>query len=71
MWNLIFPSLFVVCDDTCKEVIMDPTNELLVCTISGRCFDRLLSPAEMEPDAVRHVPFLLDIVRHRCAYEAK
>ncbi|KAI3453909.1 hypothetical protein Pfo_010572 [Paulownia fortunei] len=40
-----------VCDDTCKEVIMDPTNELLVCTISGRCFDRLLSPAEMEPDA--------------------
>lgn len=43
-----------VCDDTCKEVIMDPTNELLVCTISGRCFDRLLSPAEMEPDAVRH-----------------
>ncbi|KAK6129884.1 hypothetical protein DH2020_036355 [Rehmannia glutinosa] len=40
-----------VCDDTCKEVIMDPSNELLVCTISGRCFDRLLSPAEMEPDA--------------------
>ncbi|XP_051151634.1 F-box protein SKIP31 [Andrographis paniculata] len=35
-----------VCDDTCKEIIMDPTNELLVCTISGRCFDRLLSPAE-------------------------
>ncbi|XP_020550739.1 F-box protein SKIP31-like isoform X2 [Sesamum indicum] len=41
-----------VCDDTCKEVIMDPTNELLVCTISGRSFDRLLSPAEMEPDAM-------------------
>ncbi|PIN12547.1 hypothetical protein CDL12_14836 [Handroanthus impetiginosus] len=40
-----------VCDDTCKEVIMDPTNELLVCTISGCCFDRLLSPAEMESDA--------------------
>ncbi|KAH6790985.1 hypothetical protein C2S51_005991 [Perilla frutescens var. frutescens] len=40
-----------VCDDTCKDVIMDPTNELLVCTISGRCFDRLLSPDEMEPDA--------------------
>ncbi|XP_038713161.1 F-box protein SKIP31 isoform X2 [Tripterygium wilfordii] len=39
-----------VCDDTCREVIMDPTNELLVCTISGHCFDRLLSPAEMEPD---------------------
>lgn len=42
----------VVCDDTCREVIMDPTNELLVCTISGHCFDRLLSPSEMEPDAV-------------------
>ncbi|KAK4422441.1 F-box protein SKIP31 [Sesamum alatum] len=40
-----------VCDDTCKEVITDPTNELLVCTISGRCFDILLSPAEMDHDA--------------------
>lgn len=30
---------------------MDPANELLVCTISGHCFDRLLSPLEMEPDA--------------------
>lgn len=46
----MFP--FPVCDDTCKEVVMDPTNELLVCTISGHCFDRLLSPSEMEPDAV-------------------
>ncbi|KAL8499553.1 hypothetical protein ACS0TY_022485 [Phlomoides rotata] len=48
-----------VCDDTCKEVIMDPTNELLVCTISGRCFDRILLPAEMEPDAVRNFSFCL------------
>ncbi|MCD7457539.1 F-box protein skip31 [Datura stramonium] len=40
-----------VCDDTCREVVLDPTNGLLVCTISGRCFDRmLLSPDEMEPD---------------------
>jgi hypothetical protein len=39
-----------VCDDTCKEVILDPTNELLVCTISGHCFDRLLCPSEIEPD---------------------
>ncbi|KAJ6700462.1 F-BOX ONLY PROTEIN 3 [Salix koriyanagi] len=39
-----------VCDDTCREVIMDPTNELLVCTISGHCFDRWLLPSEMEPD---------------------
>ncbi|OWM72268.1 hypothetical protein CDL15_Pgr018153 [Punica granatum] len=40
-----------VCDDTCREVDMDPTNELLVCKISGHCFDRMLSPSEMEPDA--------------------
>ncbi|CAA0812040.1 F-box protein SKIP31 [Striga hermonthica] len=40
-----------VCDDTCKEVSMDPANELLVCTISGRCFERLLCADEMEPDA--------------------
>ncbi|EXC31693.1 F-box protein SKIP31 [Morus notabilis] len=39
-----------VCDDTCREAVMDPTNEVLVCTISGHCFDGLLSPAEMEPD---------------------
>ncbi|XVF13770.1 hypothetical protein REPUB_Repub08aG0236100 [Reevesia pubescens] len=39
-----------VCDDTCREVILDPNNELLVCTISGHCFDRLLSPSEMEVD---------------------
>ncbi|KAK8609553.1 hypothetical protein V6N13_061999 [Hibiscus sabdariffa] len=37
-----------VCDDTCREVILDPNSELLVCTISGHCFDRLLSPSEME-----------------------
>ncbi|KAL5168802.1 F-box protein SKIP31 [Glycine soja] len=40
-----------VCDDTCRELVMDPTNGLLVCTISGHCLDRLLSPSEeMEPD---------------------
>ncbi|KNA24988.1 hypothetical protein SOVF_010630 [Spinacia oleracea] len=39
-----------VCDDTCKEAIADPANELLVCTVSGRCFDRLLSPSEMAGD---------------------
>lgn len=37
-----------VCDDTCRETILDPSNDLLVCTISGRCFDRWLSPAEEE-----------------------
>ncbi|GKB47030.1 F-box protein SKIP31 [Tanacetum coccineum] len=35
-----------VCDDTCKEVVLDPDNELLVCRVSGHCFDRLLSPSE-------------------------
>ncbi|KAJ4950223.1 hypothetical protein NE237_027055 [Protea cynaroides] len=40
-----------VCDDTCREVILDATSQLLVCTISGHCFDRMLSPGEMEPDA--------------------
>uniref|UniRef100_A0A5B7AY06 Putative F-box protein SKIP31-like isoform X1 n=1 Tax=Davidia involucrata TaxID=16924 RepID=A0A5B7AY06_DAVIN len=39
-----------VCDDTCREVVLDPTNGFLVCTISGHCFDRFVSPAEMEPD---------------------
>lgn len=43
---------FPVCDETCREFVMDPTNELLVCTISGHCFDRLLSAAEMEPESV-------------------
>ncbi|KAF2302748.1 hypothetical protein GH714_004053 [Hevea brasiliensis] len=38
-----------VCDDTCREVVINPVNELLVCTISGLCFDRLVSPDEMEP----------------------
>ena len=31
---------------------MDPTDEILVCKISGHCFDRLLSAAEMDPDTV-------------------
>lgn len=44
-----------VCDDTCREVILDPTNELYVCTISGHCFDRLLSPSEIDLDA-EHIP---------------
>lgn len=41
-----------VCDDTCREAILDPINEFLVCSISGHCFDKLLSPAEMDPDPV-------------------
>lgn len=39
-----------VCDDACREVVLDPTNDLLVCTISGHCFDRMVSPSEIEAD---------------------
>ncbi|XP_031482352.1 F-box protein SKIP31 [Nymphaea colorata] len=39
-----------VCDDTCRETILDPSSGLLVCTISGLCFDSWLSPSEEEPD---------------------
>ncbi|KAL0447647.1 UNVERIFIED_CONTAM: F-box protein SKIP31 [Sesamum latifolium] len=46
--------LFVRRLETFMEVVMDPTNELSVCTISGRCSDMLLSPAEMEHDADQH-----------------
>ncbi|CAN1143925.1 F-box protein SKIP31 [Linum perenne] len=38
-----------VCDETCRENITDPSNELMVCTISGRCSDILL-PTEVEPE---------------------
>lgn len=41
-----------VCDDTCKEVVLDPEYELPVCRISGHCFDRLLSPCEIAEDTV-------------------
>lgn len=42
------PCFIAVCDDTCRETILDPSNDLLVCTISGRCFDRWLSAEEEE-----------------------
>lgn len=51
-WYVVF-CVLAVCDDTCREAVLDPTNELLVCTISGHCFDLLVSPSEMEPDTVR------------------
>ncbi|KAL9259543.1 F-box protein SKIP31-like protein [Drosera capensis] len=39
-----------VCDDACREAMLDPTSQLFVCTISGHCFDWLLLPAEAESD---------------------
>lgn len=42
-----------VCDDTCREVVLDQSSGTLVCTISGHCFDRWLSPdEETDTDAV-------------------
>ncbi|XP_020596470.1 F-box protein SKIP31 isoform X2 [Phalaenopsis equestris] len=35
-----------VCDDTCREAVWDQDSGLMVCTISGQCFDRWLSPEE-------------------------
>ncbi|XP_044504394.1 F-box protein SKIP31 isoform X2 [Mangifera indica] len=40
-----------VCDDTCREVILDPNDLLMVCKISGRCFENLMEQAEMESDS--------------------
>ncbi|KAF5961528.1 hypothetical protein HYC85_002737 [Camellia sinensis] len=58
-----------VCEKTGQvHAVLDPTNELLVCTIFGHCFDRLLSPAEMEPDIVREISsslhFWLFVIKH-------
>eukprot|EP00897_Mesotaenium_endlicherianum_P000665 jgi/Mesen1/1059/ME000123S00229 len=39
-----------VCDENCKEIVLDPDNQLLVCSVSGRCFDRWLTPEEEDDD---------------------
>ncbi|XBI40100.1 hypothetical protein VPH35_124749 [Triticum aestivum] len=33
-----------VCDDACREFVLDQASGLLVCTISGHCFERFLCP---------------------------
>ncbi|XP_023639323.1 F-box protein SKIP31 [Capsella rubella] len=38
-----------VCDDNCKEVILSPEGDLMVCTISGLCSETLL--VQTDPDA--------------------
>jgi len=40
-----------VCDDTCREVVLDQYSGLLVCTVSGQCFDRWIA-FEEESDTV-------------------
>eukprot|EP00271_Cylindrocystis_brebissonii_P013054 TRINITY_DN32605_c0_g1_i1.p1 TRINITY_DN32605_c0_g1~~TRINITY_DN32605_c0_g1_i1.p1 ORF type:complete len:415 (-),score=61.58 TRINITY_DN32605_c0_g1_i1:465-1709(-) len=35
-----------VCDENCTATVLDPDNELYVCAITGRCFDRLISAEE-------------------------
>ncbi|KAL9427535.1 hypothetical protein AB3S75_029676 [Citrus x aurantiifolia] len=39
-----------VCDDTCREMSMDPEDGILVCKISGHCFEMLMPTYELEPD---------------------
>ncbi|XP_010494634.1 PREDICTED: F-box protein SKIP31-like [Camelina sativa] len=39
-----------VCDDNCKEVILSPEGDLMVCTISGLCSDTLLVQTDPDPD---------------------
>uniref|UniRef100_A0A453SM49 Uncharacterized protein n=1 Tax=Aegilops tauschii subsp. strangulata TaxID=200361 RepID=A0A453SM49_AEGTS len=34
----------IVCDDACREFVLDQASGLLVCTISGHCFERFLCP---------------------------
>ena len=41
-----------VCDEFCKEAVMDPANMLWVCQISGHCFDNVMSPQEAKSDSV-------------------
>ncbi|KAJ1260974.1 hypothetical protein BS78_10G272700 [Paspalum vaginatum] len=39
-----------VCDDACREFVLDQSSGLLLCTISGHCFERWLCPDD-EDDA--------------------
>jgi len=41
----MFLFLFIsVCDDACREFVLDQSSGLLLCTISGHCFERWLCP---------------------------
>jgi hypothetical protein len=58
--------LFSVCDDACREFVLDQSSGLLVCTISGHCFERFLSPGDewdtcdtVSPDACHILSFCI------------
>lgn len=52
-----------VCDDTCREMSMDPEDGILVCKISGHCFEMLMPTYELEPDPVsRNFLYLLHLL---------
>lgn len=36
--------LFSVCDEACREFVLDQSSGMLLCTISGHCFERWLCP---------------------------
>ncbi|XP_068649639.1 F-box protein SKIP31-like [Aristolochia californica] len=55
-----------VCDETCRETILDPDG-LVVCTISGHCFDRLLSPCEEETTALVAADIKGDFENFKCS----
>lgn len=55
MYSLLMPEMFwflrfSVCDDACREFVLDQSSGLLLCTISGHCFERWLCPDD-EDDA--------------------
>lgn len=49
---LALPSCLAVCGDSCGATVVDPQTELLVCAVSGRCFDRIIDEREDKGDEV-------------------
>lgn len=55
---------FSVCDDACREFVLDQSSGLLLCTISGHCFERWLCPddewdADDDTVSLLHIAFFL------------
>lgn len=57
----------VVCDETCRETVLD-SDGLLVCTVSGHCFDRLVSFSVEETNVVSRMDFLLNLYSY-CSFQ--